>query len=346
MKNILITGGAGFIGSHTCLVFLEKGYNLYVLDSFVNSTKSVFEGIKKILKLSKKLDKKKLNIFEGDIRDKKFLQNIFKEASKKDQKIDGVLHFAGLKAVGESTEIPLKYWDVNVNGTINLLQVMDENDCKTILFSSSATVYGDKNKVPFEESYLKFPVNPYGLTKATVEDILQNLFESKDSKWKISNLRYFNPIGAHPSGLIGEMPFGEPQNLFPILCQVAKGVREKLFIYGNDWPTPDGTCYRDYIHVMDLAEVHFLSMEYILKLENCNLILNVGTGKSNSVLELINAFEKVNNIKINREFIKRRKGDIANSYASTKKISRILNWKPSKNIYDMCKDGWRWQKNL
>lgn len=346
MKNILITGGAGFIGSHTCLNFLEKGLNIYVADSFKNSSKKVFEKLKKILDISGCYDQNKINIFEGDIRDNKFLENIFLEASKKNESIDGVIHFAGLKAVAESTFNPIKYWDVNVNGSINLLKVMKKNDCKTILFSSSATVYGNSSEIPFKESHELNPINPYGHTKVTIEKILNNIFDSDSQSWRICNLRYFNPIGAHPSGLIGEKPNSISQNIFPVILEVAAGLRNKLFIYGNDWPTSDGTCRRDYIHVFDLAQVHMKAMEFILKENNCNLTLNVGTGKSISILELIKTFEKVNNIKINFEFINRRDGDVANSFADTSELIKKLNWSPQKSLEDMCKDGWKWQRSI
>ena len=346
LKNILITGGAGFIGSHTCLKFLEGGFNIYIADSFINSSKKVFERIKKITDIYGFHDQKNINIFEGDIRDNKFLENIFLEASKKNEAIDGVIHFAGLKAVAESTFKPIKYWDVNVNGSINLLKVMQKNNCKTILFSSSATVYGTSNEIPFKESHLLKPINPYGHTKATIEKILNNIFDSESQSWRICKLRYFNPIGAHPSGLIGEEPNSNPQNIFPIILKVAAGLKNKLFIYGNDWPTPDGTCRRDYIHVSDLAEAHMKAMEYISKENNCNLTLNVGTGESISVLELIKTFEKVNKIKINFEFENRRDGDVAISFADTSELIKKLNWRPEKSLEDMCKDGWRWQKSL
>ena len=346
MKNILITGGAGFIGSHTCLNFLEKGFNIYIADSFINSSKKVFERLKKIIDVYGCYDQNKINIFEGDIRDYKFLDNIFLEALKKNEAIDGVIHFAGLKAVAESTFNPLKYWDVNVNGSINLFKVMKKNNCKTILFSSSATVYGNSSEIPFKESHLLKPTNPYGHTKVTIEKILNSIYDSDNQSWRICNLRYFNPIGAHPSGLIGEQPNSNPQNIFPIILQVAAGLRKKLFIYGNDWPTPDGTCRRDYIHIFDLSQAHMKAMEYMLKEKSCYLTLNVGTGKSISVLKLIKTFEKVNNLKINFEFINRRDGDVANSFADTSQLIKKLNWTPNKSLEDMCKDGWKWQKTL
>ena len=241
---------------------------------------------------------------------------------------------------------PILYWDVNVKGSINLLNIMQANDCRTILFSSSATVYGDSKNIPFKESAPINPNNTYGHTKATVENILRNIFDSNSSGWKVGCLRYFNPIGSHPSGFIGESPNGKPENIFPYICQVASGLRDKLYIFGNDWPTSDGTCYRDYIHIVDLAEVHKIAINYLFKQETVNLTLNVGNGKPYSVLELIKTFEKVNNININYEFTDRRVGDIAISYADTTKMFNLLKWKPSKSLEDMCKDGWIWQKNM
>ena len=274
------------------------------------------------------------------------MREVFLEAQEKNNPIDGVIHFAGLKSVRESTLNPILYWDVNVIGSINLFKTMEENNCRTILFSSSATVYGDSQNVPFKESAQIKPINTYGYTKSAIENVLNNIFYSDSSRWRICHLRYFNPIGSHPSGLIGENPKNKPENIFPYICQVASGFREKLYVFGNDWPTPDGTCYRDYIHVTDLAEIHKKTLKFLLDKGCTNLTFNVGKGKSYSVLELINAFETVNNIKINYEFTTRRDGDIAISYADTSKIYNILKWKPSKSIEDMCRDGWNWQKKL
>ena len=346
MKNILITGGTGFIGSHTSLNFLEEDLNITIIDSFKNSSRKVLKGIQKILELSNKYDENKINFYEGDIRNIAFLRDVFLQAKNKGNPIDGVIHFAGMKAVGESVLNPILYWDVNVNGSINLFKIMEENNCKTILFSSSATVYGNSQKIPFNESESIKPVNTYGFTKAAVENILNNMFDSDSLKWRIGILRYFNPIGSHPSGLIGENPNHKPENIFPYICQVASGLREKLYIFGNDWPTPDGTCYRDYIHVTDLAEVHKITMKYLFARESANLTLNVGKGKPYSVLELVNTFERVNSLKIEYEFSFRRAGDIATSYADTSKMYNLLKWKPSKSLEDMCKDGWNWQNKL
>ena len=346
MKNILITGGTGFIGSHTCISLLEDGYDITIIDSLINSSKKVLKGLKDILELSKKYDESKIHFYEGDIRNTFFLQDVFLDSKNKKKPIDCVIHFAGLKAVRESTLNPCLYWDVNVKGSINLLNIMQENDCRTILFSSSATVYGGSKNVPFRESSPVNPGNTYGHTKATVENILNNIFDYDSSKWRVGILRYFNPIGSHPSGLIGENAKGKPENIFPYICQVASGIRDKLYVFGNDWPTFDGTCYRDYIHVVDLAEVHKITLKYLFEKDSANLTLNVGKGKPFSVLELIKTFERVNNININYEFSCRRDGDIAISFADTSKMYNLLKWKPLKTLEDMCIDGWNWQKKF
>ena len=346
MKNILITGGTGFIGSHTCISLLEDGYHITIVDSLINSSKKVLTGLREILELSKKFDESKINFYNGDIRNSCFLQDVFLDSKNKKNPIDCVIHFAGVKSVRESKLNPFLYWDVNVKGSINLLNIMQANDCRTILFSSSATVYGDSKNVPFKESSPINPINAYGYTKATVENILNNIFDSESSKWRVGSLRYFNPIGSHPSGLIGENARGKTENIFPYICQVASGIRDKLYIFGNDWPTSDGTCLRDYIHVVDLAEVHKITLKYLFERDSANLTINVGKGKPFSVLELIKTFERVNNININYEFSCRRDGDIAISFADTSKMYNLLKWKPLKSLEDMCKDGWNWQKNF
>ena len=344
MDNILITGGAGFVGSHICLEFLLQQKNVFIVDSFINSKKDVFNGIKKILIEEGIFIENKLHIFKGDIRDELFLNDVFSKANQNETPINGVIHCAGLKSVNESILNPIKYWDFNVNGSINLLKVMEKNNCRTILFSSSATVYGNSKEFPYEETLKTNPINPYGLTKVAVENILESLFESKMKKWKVGYLRYFNPIGAHPSGLIGENSSSEPENIFPIICEVAAGIRDHIKIFGNDWPTFDGTCHRDYLHVVDLASVHRIALRYLFERHSTKLVLNVGRGESNSVLDLIKTFEKTNKIKINYKFTKRREGDTAVSLANTKKMIQILKWKPEKTIEDMCKDGWKWQR--
>ncbi|KGG16357.1 MULTISPECIES: UDP-glucose 4-epimerase GalE [unclassified Prochlorococcus] len=343
MKRVLITGGAGFIGSHTCLVLLQKGYEVFVIDSYINSSNKSLERVIKICEDNKFSVSNKLHVIKGDLRDEHILKKIFSDASLDGQSIDGVIHFAGLKSVRESVGNPLKYWDVNVNGAINLLKVMDHYKCRSIVFSSSASIYGNtyENNIN-EESEVK-PINPYGTTKAVVENLLSNISLSSPGKWRIANLRYFNPIGAHTSGLIGEDPLGTPNNIFPLISKVATGNIEKLNIYGNDWPTPDGTGVRDYIHVMDVADGHEKAFEYLLSKEPQVLNLNLGTGKGTSVLELIHTFEKVNNIKIPYVFTGRREGDAFRVIADNSLATCLLNWTPKRSLEDMCYDGYKWQ---
>jgi len=343
MKKILITGGAGFIGSHTCLTLLGNGYEVIVLDSFANSSKLSISRVKDLLRIKFPQKKALIKCIQGDIRQYDLLNNIFEIEQKSGCPIDAVIHFAGLKSVNESISNPIKYWDVNVHGSISLFRAMQKNKCNTLVFSSSATIYGDPDKVPIVESSEIKPVNPYGRTKANIEKILNDLYLSSPSNWKIACLRYFNPIGAHPSGLMGEDPHDTPNNLFPYLTKVAAGKLEKLTIYGNDWPTKDGTGIRDYIHVMDLAEGHKVSLEYLECQKPQILNLNIGNGKGFSVLEIVNTFQEVNNCKIPYVFSSRRPGDIAVSYADCRLSNKILNWRPSRTILDMCRDGWSWQ---
>ncbi len=345
MKRILITGGVGFIGSHTIILLLQKGFDLIIIDSFINSYKKNIEEIKNLISRINNQFLENIKFIECDIRNKKHLNQIFLSSSNSGNPIEAVIHFAGLKAVGESVKNPLFYWEINVGGSINLFRIMDDFDCKTIVFSSSATIYHNISKGLLDENSEIHPLSPYGKTKATIEKILETLYESERNKWNIANLRYFNPIGAHESGLIGENPKGIPNNLFPYINEVAIGRRNKLKIYGNDWPTFDGTGVRDYIHVMDLAEGHISALEFLLSKKGNYVNLNLGTSKGTSVLQLIETFEKVNNCKINYEFAERRSGDIASSIADNKLAISLLNWKPKRSIEDMCKDGWRWQIN-
>ncbi len=342
MKNILVTGGLGFIGSHTCVRLLESGYKLIIIDSNIRFASKIISRLKKIGAL-KNLDfSKKIFLFKGDIRNKRFLKEVFNNSRKINVNIDAVMHFAGLKSVKESINNPFLYWDVNVCGSLNLFEVMNQYQCKTLVFSSSATVYGKNNKLLTEDLEIK-PYNPYGFTKATIEKILQNIYDS-DKEWRIANLRYFNPIGAHSSGLIGENPNQIPENIFPYICQVGLGIREKLSVFGNDWPTKDGTCIRDYIHIMDLANAHESALAFLIKNPSQNIVLNIGTGQGTSVLELISSFCDVNKCFINFEFADRRMGDIAEVIADTKKVISTLSWRPEKTLQDMCFDGYRWQK--
>lgn len=328
---ILVTGGAGYIGSHTCVELLNEGYEVVVVDNLSNSSEKSLERIEEITG-------KKLTFYKVDLRDKDLLFEIFEK-----EKVEAVIHFAGLKAVGESVRKPLEYYDNNIVGTLNLCEAMKKYDCKNVVFSSSATVYGDPHAVPIVEDFPLSATNPYGRTKLMLEEILQDLHVS-DSEWNVILLRYFNPIGAHKSGRIGENPKGIPNNLLPYITQVAVGKLEKLGIFGNDYNTPDGTCIRDYIHVVDLALGHVKAIEK-LKENKGVLVYNLGTGIGYSVLEVIGAFEKASGIKIDHEFQARRVGDIAKCYADASLAKKELNWVANLGIEEMCEDSWRWQSN-
>lgn len=328
--QILITGGAGYIGSHACVELLEAGYEIVVVDNFINSKPAVLKRIEEITG-------RRFRFYKVDIRDREGLRKVFDE-----NEIGAVVHFAGLKAVGESVAYPLAYYHNNVAGTIVLCQVMQEYGVKKMVFSSSATVYGHPDKVPIKEDFPLKPVNPYGRTKFMIEEILKDVYEA-DNTWGISLLRYFNPVGAHPSGRIGEDPNGIPNNLMPYITQVAVGKREKLNVFGGDYPTPDGTGVRDYIHVVDLAKGHLLALEKVIR-ERGVSVYNLGTGRGYSVLEVVKAFAKVNGIKIPYVITERRPGDIAVCYADTEKAYRELGFKAERNLEDMCRDAWNWQK--
>tara|TARA_Y100000589_G_C27199325_1_gene648725 strand:- start:1100 stop:2152 length:1053 start_codon:yes stop_codon:yes gene_type:complete len=345
MKRIILTGGAGYIGSHTCLSLLKKGYEVFIVDSFINSSPKSIKRLLECLKNEGIDCSNKLQVFKCDLRDKKNLEKVFLEISKEKKPIWGVVHFAGLKSVTQSFSNPFKYWHANVVSSINLFELMAKYNCKTLVFSSSATIYGLNGSLVLNEQSIINPCNPYGTTKYVVEKLLNDIFLSSSQQWRIANLRYFNPIGAHESGMIGENPIGNPNNIFPTLTKVAIGEIEKLMIFGNDWPTHDGTGVRDYIHIMDLAEGHVRTLEY-LQANECQLLnLNLGTGKGTSVLDLINKFEKVNNVDISFEFTKRRKGDHGIVIADNSLSKNLLNWSPSRNLDDMCRDGWKWQIN-
>ena len=335
---ILVTGGLGYIGSHTLVELMNAGYDVVVLDNLSNTTIDVYDKVKKITG-------KEFKVYIGDILDLKIEDKIFKE-----NKIDAVIHFAGLKAVGESSVIPLEYYKNNVEGTLHLLDAMKANGCKSLVFSSSATVYGAQEVQPLKESApLQDPTNPYGRTKRMIEDILKDLYKS-DNSWNIILLRYFNPIGAHRSGLIGEKPNGIPNNLMPYITQTAIGVRDHLNVFGNDYKTHDGTGVRDYIHVVDLARGHVLALNKINKDKKANTgnldIYNLGTGVGYSVLDIVNTFKKVNNIDVPYVIAPRRAGDIDCCYADPTKAYKELGFKCEKNLSDMCKDSWNFQKNL
>lgn len=328
---VLVTGGAGYIGSHTCVELLNAGKDVVIVDNFYNCKKSSLDRIRALVN-------KDFKFYECDIRDKEGLDEIFKK-----EKIDSVIHFAGLKAVGESVHKPLEYFDNNVTGTLILLDVMRSNGCKKIVFSSSATVYGMNNISPLtEDMEVGGVTNPYGRTKYMIECILKDLYTS-DNSWSICLLRYFNPIGAHKSGTMGEDPNGIPNNLMPYITQVAIGKREYLNVWGNDYDTPDGTGVRDYIHVVDLALGHIKAVE---KAENNEglFIYNLGTGKGYSVLDVVKAFEKASGVNIPYKIGPRRDGDIATCYSDPSKAEKELGWKAQRDIEEMCEDSWRWQK--
>ena len=339
MAQLLITGGAGFIGSHSCLVLLEAGHNLVVLDNFDNSSP---ESLRRVLELAGPSAAGRLQVMEGDIRSKSDLERAF-EAAPAGQPITAVVHFAGLKAVGESLREPLRYWDVNLNGSRQLLEVMKVHGCRSLVFSSSATLYGMPELVPIPESSPIQPINPYGHSKAAVEQLLADLAASEPG-WRIARLRYFNPVGAHPSGRIGEDPKGIPNNLFPFVSQVAVGRRQHLQVFGGDWPTPDGSGIRDYIHVMDLAEGHRAALDVVLAEPPQLLTLNLGSGQGHSVLEVVAAFEAASGRPVPYEVIARRSGDAASAVADPRLAAERLSWRTRRSLDDMCRDGWAWQQ--
>lgn len=329
--SILITGGAGYIGSHTCVEFLNAGYDVIVVDNFVNSS---MESVNRVQKITGK----KLKFYEGDVLDAALLEKIFTE-----NKIEAAVHFAGLKAVGESVHIPLSYYRNNLDSTLTLLETMSRHGVKKLVFSSSATVYGAPKTVPIrEDAPVGGVTNPYGRTKVIIEDILRDLYTA-DNGWSIALLRYFNPIGAHESGLIGEDPNGIPNNLMPYITQVAVGKLPELQIYGDDYPTVDGTCVRDYIHVVDLARGHLKAVARVEAHTGVEAF-NLGTGVGYSVFGVVRAFEKATGIKIPKKVVGRREGDVPECYADAGKALSELSWKAGFDIERMCADSWRWQK--
>ncbi len=327
---ILVTGGAGYIGSHTVVELLAKGNELLILDNFSNSSPNVLERIETI-------SGQRPLLVEGDIRDRDALKAVFAA-----HPIKSVIHFAGLKAVGESVEQPLSYYDNNVVGSLRLFEAMAEANVKTLVFSSSATVYGDPHAVPIREDFPLQATNPYGRTKLHIEEMLRDIARS-DPAWRIALLRYFNPVGAHPSGLIGENPRGVPNNLMPYVTQVAVGRRPKLGVFGNDYPTPDGTGVRDYIHVVDLARGHLAALDALAK-DAGVMTVNLGTGQGYSVLDVVKAFEKASGRPVPFEFLPRRAGDVASCYADPALARNTLGWQAEYRLDAMCRDAWRWQE--
>lgn len=330
-EKILVTGGTGYIGSHTCLLLLEAGYEVVVVDNLSNSS---LESLRRVEKLTDKF----IRFYKVDITDFKALDRVFGEHD-----FSAVIHFAGLKAVGESSQIPLHYYQENVFGSINLFKVMQKNNCKNIVFSSSATVYGDPASVPIDETFPISATNPYGRSKLFIEEILRDQ-SNADVDWNIVLLRYFNPVGAHHSGTIGEDPQGIPNNLMPFISQVAVGKRDKLSVFGDDYKTPDGTGVRDYIHVVDLSAAHVKAIQKISELKGVTT-LNLGTGNGYSVLDMVKAFEKETSKPIPYQVVERRPGDIAECWANPALAKQIIGWSASKNLSDMITDTWRWQSN-
>lgn len=328
---ILVTGGAGFIGSHTCVELLNAGYDVVVVDNYYNASPKALERVKE-------LTGKDFKSYNCDVRDSEGMDKIFKE-----NKIDAVIHFAGLKAVGESCQKPIEYYDNNVGGTLKLCDVMRNNGCKNIVFSSSATVYGMNNVSPLKETMKTGgTTNPYGTTKYMIEIILEDIYKS-DNEWNVTLLRYFNPIGAHESGRIGENPNGIPNNLMPYITQVAIGKRPYLNVYGDDYDTPDGTGVRDYIHVVDLADGHVKAVKNILEGNKGVQIFNLGTGKGYSVLDIVKAFSKAYGKELPYKIAPRRPGDLAVCYSDPTKAKEVLGWEAKRDIDDMCRDSWNWQ---
>lgn len=331
--NILLTGGTGYIGSHTAVVMAEANHQVVLYDNLSNSSADVIDRLEKITG-------QRMPFVRGDIRDTQLLTDTLQK-----YKIDAVIHFAGLKAVGESVEKPIEYFDNNVGGTISLIKAMQASQIKTLVFSSSATVYGDPQYLPIDEEHPTSATNPYGRTKLHIEEMLADLTKS-DSSWQIACLRYFNPVGAHDSGLIGESPSGIPNNLMPYISRVATGKLPHLNIFGNDYPTLDGTGVRDYIHVVDLAEGHLAAINYLNRHMSSLITFNLGTGRGYSVLEVINAYEGASGQQVPYNFAPRRVGDAASSYAKVSKSRLLLDWEACRDIHDMCESSWRSQRKV
>ena len=336
MARLLITGGAGFIGSHTCVVLMKAGHDLVVLDNFANSSPIALDRVTE-------LAGRPLQLVEGDVRDAAMLDRLFTDAHASGQPIEAVIHCAGLKAVGESVAEPLRYWDVNLCGSRTLLAAMDAHGCRTLVFSSSATLYGYPETVPISEAAPIEPINPYGHSKAAVEQLLRDVAANAPKRWRIGSLRYFNPVGAHPSGRMGEDPNGIPNNLFPFVSQVAVGRRDQLKVFGGDWPTHDGSGVRDYIHVMDLAEGHLAALNCLMAEPSQLLEVNLGSGQGHSVLDVVKAFEAASGCSVPYSVVDRRAGDAAITVADPSLAAKRLGWQTKRSLADMCRDGWAWQ---
>lgn len=337
MKKILVTGGAGYIGSHTCVELINAGFKPIIVDNFSNSERFVVGQLEKITSTT-------IELHEGDINDYTFLKQLFQKYGD----ISGVIHFAAYKAVGESSANPLKYYYNNIQCTVNLLQVMEEMGVGNLVFSSSCTVYGQPGSLPVTEDFpIKRAESPYGRTKQICEDVISDFLRSSPG-FKAVSLRYFNPIGAHPSGLIGELPLGVPNNLVPFITQTAAGIRERLTVFGDDYNTPDGTCIRDYIHVVDLAKAHISALQKMFDTNktSCFEVYNIGTGKGNSVKEIIDTFEEVTGEKLNYVVGERRSGDVEEIFADVTKASRSLSWKAELSLEDALRDAWNWEKMI
>jgi UDP-glucose 4-epimerase len=335
MKKILVTGGAGYIGSHTVVELVNAGYEPVIVDNFSNSHSGVIQNLEKILS-------KKVTCHTADVTD----YNGIKEVFQKEKGITGVIHFAAYKAVGESVKNPLKYYHSNIGGLVTLLKVMEENDVQNLVFSSSCTVYGEPEVLPVNETFPRGKIeSPYGNTKKVCEEIIEDTAKASHLKGVV--LRYFNPIGAHPSAMIGELPLGVPSNLVPYITQTAVGIRESLTVFGNDYKTPDGTCIRDYIHVVDLAKAHVKSLDFMEKMKEGTVeIFNIGTGKGSSVLELVNTFEKATGEKLNYKIGPRRPGDVEKIWSEVEKANKLLGWETKYSLEDALLHSWNWQKSL
>jgi UDP-glucose 4-epimerase len=331
LPKILVTGGAGYIGSHTTMELCTAGHSVVVLDNLSNSQSDTIEHVQSLFP-------QQLTFVQGDARDSALLEHLFTE-----HLFSGVIHFAGLKAVGESVTQPLRYFDNNLGCNMALFQAMEQGGVRRLVFSSSATVYGDPEQVPIVESSPLRVTNPYGRTKLMAEDMLRDM-QAADPRWQVAILRYFNPVGAHASGQLGERPNGTPNNLMPYITQVAAGLRDRLHVFGNDYPTPDGTGVRDYIHVVDLAQGHLAALKYLANTGQ-SITVNLGTGHGISVLELVKTFERVNQVAVPYQIDPRRPGDVASCYADTTLATQLLGWRTQLTLDDMCRDAWRWQQN-